>query len=134
MNHSPKKGRPEIKEHLKRSLTINLKVNTSEKKYIDTLLSENEYYKDRNTMLRDIVINGEYVVRELKEDRLKLIELQDLKKELHGIGLNFNQIVKHINTKKLNYFTQEDKKNTANSLIELNKSLSNIHYFLNNLD
>ena len=134
MINSPKKGRPKIEESLKRNLRIYLKVNTIEKQFIEDLLKESDYYKDKNSMLRDIIIQGNYNIRELKEDRLKLVEFQDLKKELHGIGTNFNQIVRHINTKKLNYFTQEDKKHTSTSLIELNKSLKNIHLFLTNLD
>jgi hypothetical protein len=130
MSNTKKAGRPLIKDSLKREFTINLKVNTVEKEYIDTLLLESDFYNDRNSMLRDIVINENYTVRELKEDRFKLIELQKLKKELHGIGLNFNQTVKHINSKKLNYFTQEDKKQTASSLIKLNNSLEKIYSFL----
>lgn len=130
MSNTKKAGRPLIKDSLKREFTINLKVNTVEKEYIDTLLLESDFYNDRNSMLRDIVINENYTVRELKEDRFKLIELQKLKKELHGIGLNFNQTVKHINSKKLNYFTEEDKKQTASSLIKLNNSLEKIYSFL----
>jgi hypothetical protein len=110
MDKKHKKGRPEIEDSLKKNIPILLKVNKKEKEYLDSLLKNSDYYKSRNAMIRDILINRKYTVRELKEDRIKLIEVQLLKKELNGIGPNFNQTVKHINSKKLNYFSENDKK------------------------
>ena len=82
-------------------------------------------------MVRDIIFNRNYTVKYMKEDRLKLVEFQKLQLELKKIGTNFNQMLKHINSKKLNYFTEEDKKNMAINLLEIKTKMNEVNNFLN---
>ena len=79
-------------------------------------LSEGEY-QNMNDMLRDILLNNQYKIITLDFDAR--IKKNILIEEVRRIGNNFNQLMKHLNQKKLHYFTVED-------IAQLNKSILEI--------
>lgn len=133
-NFGNKGGRPLLPENMKRSHVIKITFNDIEFAQIHKLFEESEQYKSIASFIRETVITGNYVIKNLNEDRLKLIEMAHLNTNINGVGSNFNQLMKHINSKKLNYFTEKDKKDLANEMFKLNDSLLAIRTFLNEIN
>ncbi|WP_432221782.1 hypothetical protein ACRASX_14775 [Flavobacterium sp. TMP13] len=103
MENKNKGGRPKIIE--KRSNAKTIWFNDRELIQLNEMLNEGEY-RCLNDMMRDILINRQYKIItcnfDARNQRNILIE------EVRRIGINFNQLVKHFNQKKLDNFTKEE--------------------------
>lgn len=100
----------------KRTFRYEIKLNKEEYDAFNLKL-EQSIYKKMPQMIRSIVINNEYkmitVDKNLTQEKAVLIT------EIKKIGSNFNQLVKLLNTKKLNYFTQNDILNIKTALTSI---------------
>lgn len=114
MSNLNKGGRPE--KEIKRIKDKRIKFSEDEFKKLDKLFSEGEY-QNMNDMLRDILLNNQYKIITLDFDAR--IKKNILIEEVRRIGNNFNQLMKHLNQKKLNYFTVEDIGQLNKSILEI---------------
>jgi hypothetical protein len=114
MENLKKGGRPKLEK--KRKIRKEMVFTEDEFELLNKRLSEGEY-QNMNDMLRDILLNNQYKIITLDFDAR--IKKNILIEEVRRIGNNFNQLMKHLNQKKLHYFTVED-------IAQLNKSILEI--------
>ena len=103
MENYNKGGRPKSIE--KRKIGKTIWFNNEEHQILKKRLSEGEYLSF-NDMIRDILMNNQYKIITLDFD--ERIQRNILIEEARRIGNNFNQLLKHFNQKKLDYFTKEE--------------------------
>lgn len=122
MDMNSKKQKENKTEHLK------IRISPSDKNRMkEKLLKSN--YKGFGEMILDNVLNNKHEIITLDQNLQR--EYLQVITELKRIGTNFNQLNKSINSKKLNYFTQEDVKNISKSLKEINDFYSDNKNILN---
>ena len=114
MENLKKGGRPKLEK--KRKIRKEMVFTEDEFKLLNKRLSEGEY-QNMNDMLRDILLNNQYKIITLDFDAR--IKKNILIEEVRRIGNNFNQLMKHLNQKKLNYFTVEDIGQLNKSILEI---------------
>ena len=100
--------------------TILFRISTEEKKILNDLLAKS-IHKKLSPLLRDLIFKSQ--VKMLSTDENLIREQGILISQSKKIGANFNQLVKLIHSKKLNYFTQDDIKNT----LDLLKQIKNLY-------
>ncbi len=114
MENLKKGGRPKLEK--KRKIRKEMVFTEDEFELLNKRLSEGEY-QNMNDMLRDILLNNQYKIITLDFDAR--IKKNILIEEVRRIGNNFNQLMKHLNQKKLNYFTVEDIGQLNKSILEI---------------
>ena len=114
MENLKKGGRQKIEK--KRKIRKEMVFTEDEFELLNKRLSEGEY-QNMNDMLRDILLNNQYKIITLDFDAR--IKKNILIEEVRRIGNNFNQLMKHLNQKKLNYFTVEDIGQLNKSILEI---------------
>lgn len=114
MENLKKGGRPKLEK--KRKIRKEMVFTEDEFELLNKRLSEGEY-QNMNDMLRDILLNNQYNIITLDFDAR--IKKNILIEEVRRIGNNFNQLMKHLNQKKLNYFTVEDIGQLNKSILEI---------------
>lgn len=114
MENLKKGGRPKLEK--KRKIRKEMVFTEEEFELLNKRLSEGEY-QNMNDMLRDILLNNQYKIITLDFDAR--IKKNILIEEVRRIGNNFNQLMKHLNQKKLNYFTVEDIGQLNKSILEI---------------
>lgn len=122
MENLKKGGRPKLEK--KRKIRKEMVFTEDEFELLNKRLSEGEY-QNMNDMLRDILLNNQYKIITLDFDAR--IKKNILIEEVRRIGNNFNQLMKHLNQKKLNYFTVED-------IGQLNKSILEIKFIYEKIE
>lgn len=96
----PRKENKRINE--KRILFTNDELNILNKKY-----NESKMYHSLNEMIRDILLGNQYKI--ITKDQELLIYSIHLVTAAKKIGNNFNQLLKHLNQKKLDTFSTEER-------------------------
>ena len=114
MENLKKGGRPKLEK--KRKIRKEMVFTEDEFELLNKRLSEGEY-QNMNDMLRDILLNNQYKIITLYFDTR--IKKNILIEEVRRIGNNFNQLMKHLNQKKLNYFNVEDIGQLNKSILEI---------------
>lgn len=114
MSNFKKGGRPEIE--IKRDIPKLINFTNAEFEQLNKMLTQGEY-QNMNDMIRDILFNNQYKIITLDFDAR--IKKNILIEEVRRIGNNFNQLMKHLNQKKLNYFTVEDIEQLNKSILEI---------------
>ena len=103
MNNFKKGGRPEIE--IKRDKSKLIYFTNAEFEQLNKMLTQGEY-QNMNDMIRGILLNNQYKIIALDFD--ERIQRNILIEEARRIGNNFNQLLKHFNQKKMDYFTKEE--------------------------
>ncbi len=103
MNNFKKGGRPEIE--IKRDKSKLIYFTNAEFEQLNKMLTQGEY-QNMNDMIRGILLNNQYKIITLDFD--ERIQRNILIEEARRIGNNFNQLLKHINQKKMDHFTKEE--------------------------
>lgn len=103
MNNFKKGGRPEIE--IKRDKSKLIYFTNAEFEQLNKMLTQGEY-QNMNDMIRGILLNNQYKIITLDFD--ERIQRNILIEEARRIGNNFNQLLKHFNQKKMDYFTKEE--------------------------
>lgn len=118
MKKNIKGGRPKIEIKRKKRKEIMF----SDKEYfkLNKMFIESSY-KNMNEMIRDIILKERYQIITL--DKELLVERDILIEEVRRIGNNFNQLMKLLHQKKLDYFTKED----INCLVNNINNIKNIY-------
>lgn len=122
--NSKKNGRPLLKEEDKKSEIIKVRVTKKEKKKVEKLLKKSNY-RSISHMVREIVLEGRYKIVELDPEgsRKKMLLVSQAK----AIGINFNQVVKMLNSKNTSYFTKNEKEKLLNQVDIIQQILLKIH-------
>lgn len=109
-----KSGRPVLDD--KRDRCIRIYVNSEEKDQFENLLKASMHNK-MGVMLREIILQKDYKVIHIDPDLVQ--ERAILITQCKKIGVNFNEFMKMMHSKKLSYFTNSD-------IIAVKKELQNI--------
>lgn len=128
MNKLNKGGRPEKEEKRtkeKRILFTDQEFETLNKRY-----SDSKIYHSLNEMIRDILLRNEYKI--ITTDQKLAFETNILIGSVKKIGNNFNQLLKHLNQKKLDNFSTDEKNIIIFNIHEIKKYYIKIENFLKN--
>lgn len=114
-------GRPQLED--KRNKHLKVYLNSKEKEELEKLLSKS-IYNNSSEMIRDVVFNKRFKVISIdeKSNQEKAILITQIKR----LGVNFNTLIKMLNSKKLNYFTNDDIKIIKKELINIGEFLKKI--------
>jgi len=100
MANENRKGRPLKKESDKLNKRIRINLNHEEFKAVMKDFDESEY-QSRSQYIRARVLDKEIRTRSVHSNLVQLENaLTDSNEELHKIGVNMNQIARHLNTYK----------------------------------
>lgn len=98
-------ARPKKEEKREKRLMVNF--TNSEYDILNKKYSESKAYHSLNEMMRDILLKNQYKTITLDQELLTYsIHLITAAKK---IGNNFNQLLKHLNQKKLDTFSTEER-------------------------
>ena len=128
MNKLNRGGRPEKEEKRtkeKRILFTDQEFETLNKIYLDSKI-----YHNLTEMMRDILLKNEYKI--ITTDQKLALETNLLIGSVKKIGNNFNQLLKHLNQKKLDNFSKDEKDIIIFNLQEIRKYYIKIENFLKN--
>lgn len=122
--NSKKNGRPLLKEEDKKTEIIKVRVTKKEKKKVEKLLKKSNY-RSISHMVREIVLEGRYKIVELDPEgsTKKMLLVSQAK----AIGINFNQVVKMLNSKNTSYFSKSEKQKLLNQVDLIQQILLKIH-------
>lgn len=98
-------ARPKIDNKREKRIKINFtneEFQILNKKYLDS-----KNYQSLNEMIRDMLLKSQYKV--VTTDLNLLAEASLLIGSVRKIGNNFNQLLKHLNQKKLDSFSTDEK-------------------------
>lgn len=122
-----KGGRPETEN--KREVKKLILFTKEEFEFLKIKYSESKTYHNLNDMIRDILIKQEYKV--LTTDQKLLVETSFLIGFVRKVGVNFNQLIRHFNQKKLDSFSTFERDAVIFNLQEIKKSYDLILTFFN---
>jgi len=118
-----------IKE-IKREEVIKVKLYPDEKEQLKTMLAGSSH-PNMSIMVREILFKGEIKVVSIDNDLVNRNGL--LLQQVRNIGKNFNQLIKLLHSKKLNYFTTKDVNTIGDDIKEIKSVYTSIEqYFRNN--
>jgi len=118
-----------IKE-IRREEVMKVKLYPDEKEQLKTMLAGSSH-PNMSTMVREILFKGEIKVVSIDNDLINRNGL--LLQQVRNIGKNFNQLIKLLHSKKLNYFTTKDVNNIGEDIKEIKAIYASIEqYFRNN--
>ena len=114
-------------KEIKREDYIRVKLTAEEKEgLIDMVKASN--YKNISSLVRDVTLKGQYKVVTIDKNLINRNDL--LLQQTRNIGNNFNQLLKLLNSKKINYFTKNDIEIIKLNLFDIKSSYNNIeNYF-----
>ena len=98
-------ARPKIDN--KREKRIKINFTNEEFDILNKKYFESKNYQSFNEMIRDMLLNNQYKV--VTTDLNLLAEKSLLIGSVRKIGNNFNQLLKHLNQKKLDNFSTDEK-------------------------
>jgi hypothetical protein len=119
-------ARPKIEN--KREIIKHIRFTQDESDLLNKMYSESKNYQSLNEMIRDMLLRNQYKV--ITTDLQLLAEASFLIGSVRKIGNNFNQLLKHLNQKKLDNFSTDEKNLVLFNLQEIKKYYIKIeHYF-----
>lgn len=98
-------ARPKIDN--KREKRIQISITNEEFKILNKKYLDSKNYQSLNEMIRDLLLKSQYKV--VTTDLNLLAEASLLIGSVRKIGNNFNQLLKHLNQKKLDSFSTDEK-------------------------
>lgn len=128
MSNLNKGGRPQ--KINKRDIRIQTYITQDEFELLNTKYIDSKIYHSLNEMVRDILLKNEYKI--ITTDQKLALETNLLLGSLNRIGNNFNQLLKHLNQKKLDNFSTNEKNIIIFNLQEIRKYYIKIENFLKN--
>jgi hypothetical protein len=108
-------ARPKIDN--KREKRIKINFTNEEFENLNKKYSDSKIYHSLNEMIRDMLLNHQYKV--VTTDLNLLAETSLLIGSVRKIGNNFNQLLKHLNQKKLDNFSTDEKNSILFNLQEI---------------
>lgn len=121
---SKKRGRPLASEKEKRSERIEIRL-TKEEKIKLKKLHKKSVYRSTSDMLREIILEEKYKIVDVDpENNTKKMMLIS---EAKAIGINFNQVVKLLNSKNTTYFSKNEKEKLIKQVDLIQQILLKIH-------
>ena len=120
-----KGGRPKIEN--KREIRIKINFTKEEFEILNRRYLESIIYHSLNEMIRDLLLKNQYKV--VTTDQNLLVESTILICSVRKIGNNFNQLLKHLNQKKLDSFSTDEKNIIIFNLQEIKKFYIKIEGF-----
>ena len=108
-------ARPKIDN--KREKRIKINFTNEEFDILNKKYFESKNYQSFNEMIRDILLNNQYKM--VTTDLNLLAETSLLIGSVRKIGNNFNQLLKHLNQKKLDNFSTDEKNSIFFNLQEI---------------
>ena len=90
-----------------RDKRIKINFTLSEYETLNKKYNESKMYHSLNEMIRDILLGNQYKI--ITKDQELLIYSIHLVTAAKKIGNNFNQLLKHLNQKKLDTFSTEER-------------------------
>jgi len=126
MERKNKGGRPLIE--VKRNKRIQISITEKEFEILEKKYTDSKIYHSMNEMIRDILLKNEYKV--ITTDQKLVLETSLLIGSVKKIGTNFNQLLKHLNQKKLDNFSTDEKNIIIFNLQEIKKYYIKIETYL----
>jgi len=126
MERKNKGGRPLIE--VKRNKGIQISITEKEFEILEKKYTDSKIYHSMNEMIRDILLKNEYKV--ITTDQKLVLETSLLIGSVKKIGTNFNQLLKHLNQKKLDNFSTDEKNIIIFNLQEIKKYYIKIETYL----
>ena len=123
-----KGGRP-LKE-VKRDKRIQISITNDEFEILNKRYLESKIYHSLNEMIRDLLLKNQYKV--ITTDQNLLVETSILLGSVRKIGNNFNQLLKHLNQKKADNFSTDEKNIIIFNIQEIKKFYIKIEGFFDN--
>lgn len=114
---------------IKRNEVLYVQVYPDEKRDIKRI-SDNSIYQNVSEFVRDVTINGKFKVISIDQDLVNRNDL--LLQQVRNVGNNFNQLLKLLHSKKLDYFTKDDVKLITNNLSDIKDIYNNIELYYKN--
>lgn len=108
-------ARPKIEN--KREKRIQISVTNEEFEILNKKYLGSKNYHSLNEMTRDMLLNNQYKV--VTSDLNLLAETSLLIGSVRKIGNNFNQLLKHLNQKKLDNFSTDERNSILFNLQEI---------------
>lgn len=81
------------------------------------LLFKDSDYQNMNEMIRDVLLNKQY--RVVSFDTESIVKQSILIEQVRRIGSNFNQLIRSFHQKKLDNFSQEERKLLCKNIQEI---------------
>lgn len=128
MNKLNRGGRPEKEK--KRTKEKRILFTDQEFETLNKIYSDSKIYHSLNQMIRDILLGKGYKI--ITTDQKLAFETNILIGSVKKIGNNFNQLLKHLNQKKLDNFSTDEKEIIIFNLQEIRKYYIKIENFLKN--
>lgn len=127
-NQVKKNGRPEKPEAEKETKRLNLRFTALEKQHLTSLMLEIDC-TNATKFIKDKLFKSSSNQSFLSDKNIRDIYLSLTKyiNEYHAIGVNFNQLVKKINSIKETNSLKTDVSDELNSTIKLFNELNNSH-------
>ena len=131
MNEKSLKGRPAKSESEKANTRINFRLNGEESKAFSKLMSEADY-RSTTKYVKDRLFKQPGFTSQMNDKNLKniYVSLTKFLQEYHAIGVNFNQLVRKVNslneTSGIKYDLNYHLKNATEHFEKLEKKQSEI--------
>lgn len=121
-----KGGRPE--KEIKRNKRIQISITPKEFDDLNILYNNSKIYHSLNEMIRDILLNNKYETKTIDEKGYteSIILISSVRK----IGNNFNQLLRHLNQKKLDNFGTDERNQIQFNLQEIRKIFISINEYI----
>ena len=120
-------ARPKIEN--KKEIVKHIRFTKEEFEILNKKYSESKVYHSLNAMIRDILLNNQYKI--ISTDQNLLAQSSILIGSVRKIGNNFNQLLKHLNQKKLDNFSTDEKNIIIFNLQEIKNYYIKIENFFN---
>lgn len=108
-------ARPKIDN--KREKRIQISITAEEFKFLNKKYLDSKNYHSLNEMVRDMLLKNQYKV--VTTDLNLLAETSLLIGSVRKIGNNFNQLLKHLNQKKMDNFSTDERNSILFNLQEI---------------
>jgi|TARA_R100000479_G_scaffold51000_3_gene23988 hypothetical protein len=119
-----KNGRPLTKEEDKRTARIEIRLTQKDKRKVKRLLKRSKY-RSMSDMIREILLYEKFTVVEVDPTGSTMRML--LASRAKAIGINFNQVVKILNSRNIQSFTYKEREQLLNQVDIIQQILLKIH-------
>lgn len=104
------------KKDLKKIFRKEILFTEDEFEKLNLLLKDSDY-QNMNEMIRDVLLNKQY--RVVSFDTESIVKQSILIEQVRRIGSNFNQLIKSFHQKKLDNFSQEERKLLMKNILDI---------------
>ena len=119
-----KNGRPLSKEEDKRTARIEIRLTQKDKRKVKRLLKRSKY-RSMSDMIREILLHEKFTVVEV--DPTGSTKRLLLASRAKAIGINFNQVVKMLNSRNIQSFTYKEREQLLHQVDIIQQILLKIH-------